>query len=233
MKVDKILEYQKLDSQLFKIEKQLKDNENKKVASTMHENMKNAQTRSLKLEEKAGTILAEIEKVKKQFKVQEDKMNEFMAKDLSKMSKEEVKKVSILKDKLAQNLAILEKNLSALAENVNAVLADFNNTIKVFNTSKDKYLESKSKFDEDVKSVENEKQKIADELKKLEKNVDSKMMESYLKRRKENIFPVVVPLKGNCCGGCHIELAYANLSTLDNDGVLSCEHCHRLIYREE
>ena len=67
MNLEKILEYQKLDSQLYKIEKQVRDSESKKNASQMHENMKNAQERSLKLEEKAGAILAEIEKVKQQY----------------------------------------------------------------------------------------------------------------------------------------------------------------------
>ena len=40
-----ILEYQKLDSNLFKLEKELKDNSNRKTAEQMAENIKNAQAR--------------------------------------------------------------------------------------------------------------------------------------------------------------------------------------------
>ena len=99
MEISKILEYQTLDSELFKIEKQLRENKNKQQANQMHENMKNAQLKSVKLEEKAGSLLNEIEKVKKQFKIQEDKMNEFMEKDLTKLSKEELEKLQdICKD---------------------------------------------------------------------------------------------------------------------------------------
>ena len=43
MDLSKILEYQKLDGQLVKIERQIKNNENKKTANKMHENMKEAQ----------------------------------------------------------------------------------------------------------------------------------------------------------------------------------------------
>ncbi len=226
-----ILEYQKLDGELFKIERQLKSNENKVMANKMHESMKDAQNRSYKLEEKAGALLGEIEKVKKQFKTQQDKMDEFMSKDLEKMSKEELDKLSVLKDKLAQNLAILERNLTSLAENVNATLADFNKTIKTFNTCKEQYAKSKAAYDNDVKSVEDKKNEIENDLKKLAKSLDGKLFEAYQKRRKENIFPVVVPIINNSCGGCHIELPYANISKLEDDGILTCEHCHRIIYK--
>ncbi len=231
MEITKILEYQTLDSELFKIEKQLRENKNKQQANQMHENMKNAQLKSIKLEDKAGSLLAEIDKVKKQFKIQEDKMNEFMSKDLTKLSKEELDKLSILKDKLSQNLNILDKNLTSLAESVNAVLSDFNKTIKVFNSSKEQFAKCKAEYDNDVKKVEGVKNEISNKLKALAKNIDNKIMEAYLKRRKENIFPVVVPLKGNLCGGCHMELPYATISMLDSEGILTCEHCRRIIYK--
>ena len=231
MKVEKMLEYQKLDSEMFKIERQLKENRNRQTATQMHESMKNAQARSVKLEERAGTLLAEIDKVKKQFQVQEDKMQEFLQKDLSKMSKEEIEHLSLLKNKLAQNLQILEKNLATLAESVNAVLADFNKTIKTFNFAKDEFAKSKSAYDADIKAVEGQKAEIEKRLNNIAKECDSKLLESYLKRRRENVFPVIVSLKGNSCGGCHVELPYASIAKLNEAGVLVCEHCRRIIYK--
>ena len=232
MDLSKILEYQKLDGQLVKIERQIKNNENKKTANKMHENMKEAQNKSVKLEEKAGQLLAEIDKVKKQFKVQEDKMKEFTSKDLSSLSKEEIDKLSGLKDKLAQNLNILDRNLTALAESVNAVLSDFNKTIKIFNSCKEQFAKSKSAYENEVKAVEESKKELQDKLATLAKGIDAKVMDAYNKRRKENIFPIVVPIVNNSCGGCHIELPYANISKLENDGILTCEHCHRIIYKQ-
>ena len=230
MDLKNILDYQALDSELFKIERELRENQNKKTASTMHESMKEAQGRSIKLEEKAGSLLAEIEKVKNQFKLQQDKMDEFMSKDLEKLSKEELEKLSSLKDKLAQNLVILERNLTSLAENVNAVLSDFNKTIKTFNSCKEQYAKNKSAYEQDLKAVESQKSEITKKLETLSKGIEPRILEAYQKRRKENIFPVVVPLNNNSCGGCHIELPYANISKLQDEGILTCEHCHRLIY---
>lgn len=232
MNIQPILEYQKLDSELFKIEKGLRESKSKSVASQMFESMKQAQGRSHKLEEKAGSVIEEIEKIKKQFQIQENKLRELEEKDFESISKEEIEKMGVVKDKLAQNLAILEKNLTALAENANGVLADFNKTIKIFNSCKENYTQCKAQYDKEVEGVEAEKQKIIDKLNTLSKEINPKVMESYAKRRKENIFPVVVPLKGNCCGGCHMELPYAQISVLEREGLFSCEHCRRLIYKD-
>lgn len=231
MNIQPILDYQKLDSDLFKIEKSIRESNNKTIAGQMYDNMKKAQEQSHKLEEKAGGVLAEIEKIKKQFKVQQDKLEELENKNVDSISKEELEKMAIVKDKLAQNLAILEKNLTSLAESVNGVLSEFNKTIKNFNSCKEKYAQCKAEYDKEVESAENDKKTISTKLASLSKEIDAKIMDAYAKRRKENIFPVVVPLKGNCCGGCHMELPYAQISVLEREGVFSCEHCHRLIYK--
>ena len=231
MKVEKILEYQNLDRDMYAIEKKLKENENKKKANELYDNMKNAQARSYKLEEKASSILSELEKVKKQYQIQEDKMKEFLSKELEGLSKDEVVRLSQLKDKLNQNIQILEKNLASLAESMNAVLSEFNKSVKIINTSKEQYAKHKEAYDEDVKQTDCEKAKIADKLKALSVDIDPKIMEAYTKRRRENVFPVVVPLKGNSCGGCHMELPFANLTKLNEEGILSCEHCRRIIYK--
>ena len=231
MDISKILEYQKLDSKLYSIERDIRNSEHKKKANTMYENMRNAQTKSVKLEQRAGALIAEIDKVKKQLKTQNDKLNEFISKDLTKMTKEELDSLEGLKNKLSQNLNILEKNLTTLAENVNSVLADFNKTIKVFNSSKDEYGKAKQSYDNHIKSVEQEKSEVEKKLKTLEKNIDGKLLEAYKKRRGENIFPIVVTLNGNSCGGCHVELPFANITKLDSEGILICEHCRRIIYK--
>ena len=160
MKVENILEYQKLDVELYKIEKQINENPNKKMAEQLHENMRVAQARSVKLEEKAKELLNEIDKVKKQCKIQEDKLNEFLSMNVEKMSKTDVEKLSNLKDKLNQNLTILEKNLTTLAENMNAVLADFNKTIKTFNNARDEYAKRKNAYETEIKKIEKDKLEI-------------------------------------------------------------------------
>ena len=118
MDITKILDYQKLDSELFKLEKSLKENQNKKLAFSLQDSAKKAQERSSQLENRAESLVKEIETVQKQYEIQSAKMKEIFAKDVDKLSKEEVEQLLSLKDKLAQNLVILDKNMTKLAEKI-------------------------------------------------------------------------------------------------------------------
>lgn len=230
MDIQKILEYQKVDSELFKIEKSLRENANKKLATDMSASAKQAQLASFNLENKAAALLKEIDIIKNQFNLQNDKMKEVLSKNVDNLSKEEVDSLLVLKDKLSQNLNILDKNLTKLAENVNSVLAEFNKTIKNYNLAKDKYAQSKAAYDKDIEAVEPVRKQLVSKLASLEKGIDAKTMESYKKRRQDNRFPVYVPLQGNNCGYCHMELPTAEIINLKNSGIHSCEHCRRIIY---
>ena len=230
MEINKILEYQTLDSELFKIEKSLRDNQDKKMASQMQNNAKIAQERSFKLDEKAKELEKEYQNAKNQYQVQKKKMDEIFEKDVDKLSKDEVEKLEKLKDKLAQNLSILERNFAKIAENMSALLSEFNKTKNAFQMAKEQFARSKQNFDKAQSEALPKQQELNKKLASLEKGIDAKIIEAYKKRRAENIFPVVVNLAGNCCGGCRVELSMANISKLKEDGILTCEHCHRIIY---
>ena len=230
MEINKILEYQTLDSELFKLEKSLRENADKKTASQMQNNAKIAQERSYKLDEKAKELQKEYYNAKNQYAIQKKKMDEIFAKDMDKLSNEEVDKLIKLQEKLSQNLSILERSFAKLAENMNALLSDFNKTKNAFQMAKEQFALAKQKFDKAQNDAMPKKQELAKKLSALEKGIDNKIIEAYKKRRAENIFPVVVSLAGNCCGGCRMELSVANLSKLKEDGILTCEHCHRIIY---
>jgi len=230
MEINKILEYQTLDSELFKLEKSLRENADKKTASQMQNNAKIAQERSYKLDEKAKELQKEYYNAKNQYAIQKKKMDEIFAKDMDKLSNEEVDKLIKLQEKLSQNLSILERSFAKLAENMNALLSDFNKTKNAFQMAKEQFALSKQKFDKAQNDAMPKKQELAKKLSALEKGIDNKIIEAYKKRRAENIFPVVVSLAGNCCGGCRMELSVANLSKLKEEGILTCEHCHRIIY---
>lgn len=230
MEINKILEYQTLDSELFKLEKSLRENADKKTASQMQNNAKIAQERSYKLDEKAKELQKEYYNAKNQYAIQKKKMDEIFAKDMDKLSNEEVDKLIKLQEKLSQNLSILERSFAKLAENMNALLSEFNKTKNAFQMAKEQFALSKQKFDKAQNDAMPKKQELAKKLSALEKGIDNKIIEAYKKRRAENIFPVVVSLAGNCCGGCRMELSVANLSKLKEEGILTCEHCHRIIY---
>lgn len=232
MDLKTILQYQKKDAELIKLEKQLNSNENKKIYTQMISVVKDAQNKSNELEKKAGDLIADYEQLKKSYQENVAYANKIGAKDLDKLNLSDIETMEEIAQTILTNLSILEKKLLAQAEKVNAVLTDFEQTKKRYTVAKEKYNKHKSLFDAESESLSPEIKTKTAELKELEKNVDSAIIAKYNQRRQDKIFPVLVPCIDKACGGCRMELPSASLNALKNNGYLECEHCRRIIYFE-
>lgn len=230
MDIAKIIEYQKLDTELFKIEKATRDDINRKNANEMQKRAQDAQKRSVELEEKAKTLNDQIEKIKVQFQAQTKMLNGILNKDVDNLEVEELEKLAGNKEKLIQNSNFLDKNLTKLAESVKAVIDEYQKASKVYQDARNKYNENKTAFDKTMAEIQPKKKEIQDKLALAEKGISKETLEKYKRLRTDNIFPVFVPLRGNSCGGCNMELPIAQVSRLKENGTLQCEHCHRIIY---
>lgn len=230
MDIAKIIEYQKTDAELFKIEKATRENPNRKIASDMQKRASDAQKRSIDLEDKAKVLNDQIATIKKQFEAQNKMLNQVVNKDVDNLEAGEVDKLIELKDKLAQNSNFLDKNLTRLAENVKMVIDEYQKATKIYQDARVKYNESKAAYDKTMAEIEPKKKELEDKLVSAEKGISKETIEKYKRLRADNIFPVFVPLRNNSCGGCNMELPVAQISKLKENGTLQCEHCHRIIY---
>lgn len=231
MNIESLLEYQKLDSELFKVEQKLLESPYRKKATELANIAKKAQLRSTELETEAEKLLNEISDIKEKYNLNKSKADDMLGSDVENMSMEDVEKSLTLKGKVASNLNILEKMLQKSAEKINAILSEFNKAKKSYDEARKQYDVCKQKVEEEKKQYEPEKERIKKDLEKLEKNVDATLMAEYKKRRNDNIFPVVVPLEGSFCGRCRVEQSKVAISRLKENGVITCEHCKRFIYK--
>ncbi len=233
MDLTQLLHYQEEDAKLFSIEQKLVSSPHKKRANELAGLAKKAQVKSTELENEANNILKEIEDLKNNFAQSKKSLDGLLKKDLDKFSEEELDASSTLKGKILNNLNSLEKMLQKSAEKINNVLSEYNKTKKMYDNARVQFEDCKRKMQEESTILEPEKEKLQKKLVELEKNVDKKLMEEYKKRRNDNIFPVVVPLEGkNFCGRCRMELPMVAISRINETGVITCEHCKRLIYKK-
>lgn len=233
MDLTNLLKYQELDEKLYQVEQKLKNSPAKKRASELSKVAKNAQVKSNELEEEATKALKEIEDVKEKFEQNRKSLQTLVSKELDNLSMEELDKMSSLKQKILSNLNFLEKHLQKLAELINRILIDFNKTKKMYDTARVQFMECKTKIDEETKTLEPEKARLEKELEDLSKSVEKNLLSEYKKRRNDNIFPVIVPLEGtNFCGRCRMELPMVAISRIKDVGVITCEHCKRLVYKK-
>lgn len=230
MDLKKLLEYQKQDSELIKLERQLYNNEDRKIFNQMINVVKDAQNKSALLEKQAGDLITVYNNLKQTFDDNIKSANIIGNKNIEDASPEDIENIQKIATDIVNNLSILEKKLLQQAERVNSVLIEFEKTRNNYNLARDKYNKHKELYDAESQKIEPvlaEKQK---EIKKLEQGIEPSVLAKYKQRRSDRIFPVFVPCVDKACGGCRMELPSASLSTLKNNGVLECEHCRRIIY---
>ena len=230
MEISKILQYQKIDGELFKIEKMLKNSQNRKLANELYKKANDAQNRSVELENQAKELLVRVKTIREQFDLQNKMLSQVKSKDISKLSEKEIENMITLKDRLLQNSNFLDKNLTRLAENVKQVIDEYQKASKIYNDARTKYNDCKVAYDKEMAEIEPKKKEIEAKLAQEEKDIAKEDLEKYKRLRADNIFPIYVPLRDNHCGGCNIELPVAVVSRIKETGALQCEHCHRIIY---
>lgn len=230
MEIKKLVEYQKVDAKLFELQKNLNKSPNKEKCAQLSSAAKDSQQKSIKLEEQASTVSAELSQLVKQADQIKKRIKSFISKDVEKMSGEDLDVNITQKDALSQELSAIDKKATKLAETVNSILTEFNKTIQIYNMAKSKYVQAKAAYDKEIAEISPKMQALETELKAIEKNIDPSSIEEYKKRRSDKTFPVLVPLSGRACGGCHMEMPISSIAKLEEKGYLVCENCRRIIY---
>ena len=230
MDLNKILDYQKKDAELIKLERALYSNDNKKISNQMINVVKETQNQSSMLENQAQEIIRSYNSLKKTYEENAKTANLIANKNLDSISEEEITAIESVAQKIANNLVILEKKLVTSAERVRDILSNFDMTKKKYNLAKEKFNKHKALFDEDEKKLKPQIDEKTVEVKSLEAGIDIELLAKYKQKRQDRIYTVFVPCIDKDCGGCRMELPSASLATLKNNGVLECEHCRRIIY---
>lgn len=74
--------------------------------------------------------------------------------------------------------------------------------------------------------------KLANKIKALTAEIDDKLLELYKKKAQKISFNVLVPLKGEKCGGCYIDVSKMLLAELKHGkaSLVNCENCGRMLF---
>ena len=80
------------------------------------------------------------------------------------------------------------------------------------------------------------KKRIAEikaKMKDLESQIEERFVSFYKRMRQSQKGALVVPLQGTNCGGCFNDIPYGLLQKMDDNGIIDCPHCGRLIYKHQ
>lgn len=229
-----MLEYQTLDSELTRIERDLRKNDNflkrrqyKALSQECEDNLTKLDARALDLanqlaqaREAMGKITAVIDEHFKEIGTLEDvdelnymnkKLNEQIA-ELTNLDKE-IKRIIKEGEEISKSFEELSGKLPRLVAGYNKCNEEFN------------------KAAAEVKPRVRELQLKQAELKKM---IDSSLFDIYKRITDGGVRPAFVPLRdGTRCGGCQMEMPKAVVDTqMAGKSYMRCEHCGRIIYKE-
>jgi len=227
-----LLAYQVEDAKLREIEKKLSESIERKKAMSAKKYLEGVEESVSKLDVRADELMAtyksateEQVKLKEQETAIVDALN----------TVEDAKEVAYLikkADELIAKIKTLGTKASKILEEIQNVIKEYNNIKATTKAAQLQYKENAEKYSALKESVKDEKLAVESKLEELKAKVEPSLMERYLKKRANKIYPVLYELRGNVCGACNMELSMAELNKLKNGEVIDCEQCGRLIYQK-
>jgi predicted nucleic acid-binding Zn-ribbon protein len=231
--LNKLLEYQKVDSKLVKIEKDLENSASKGTVNNMVRLVREAQNHLIQIERSAGDLIAEYKRLVDVYEKEKKCVAELKDKEIKEMNAFELREENNFVTKQIGDVVGLKKSITALSKKIIQKLNEFEKTRQQGVESKKKYDDSIAKYNEFASKQNDNIRKVKQELFELEKDIDPVYIEKYKKMRDEHKYPILVPLLNNSCGICAVQVPNARLDILKKQHMIECENCHRIIYLPE
>lgn len=231
--IEALLKYQETDKKLRAIELELSGSDERKKAISAKKYLDGVEESVAKLETRATELYAAFNSATAELEKMREQENEF--KNALENSADESAANYLMKktDEILAKVKQLSQEVAKINAEIQAVLKDYAAIKATTKTAQAQYAEFGKKYNELKNSKKAEMESIEKQLIELRKDVDPALMEKYLKKRAEKIFPIVFEIKDNVCGACNMELSMAELSKLKNGAITECEQCRRLLYKSQ
>ena len=230
-----MLQYQSLDSELNRIERDLRKNDNfvkrkqyKALSQECEDNLGKLDARAADLRTQLAIARQSVEKITAEI--------EEHAKEIHDI--EDVDELNYMNKKLNEQLDLL----SSVDKEIKRILREGEEIAKSFdeiNVKLPKIVAAYKKANEDFNKATDEVKPRVNELRQqqaeLKKVIAPSLFDAYKKVSESGVRPVFVPLRdGVRCGGCQMEMPKAVVDAqFAGKSFVRCEHCGRVIYKED
>lgn len=230
-----MLQYQSIDGELNRIERDLRKNENfvkrkqfKALSQECEENLGKLDAKAAELRSQLAQAKQSMEKITREIEEHAKEINDI----------EDVDELNYMNKKLNEQVELL----SAVEKDVKRILREGEEIAKSFdeiNAKLPKLIGAYKKANEDFTKAAEEVKPRVNELRakqnELKKVIDGSLFEIYKKVSDGGVRPVFVPLRdGARCGGCQMEMPKAVVDAqFTGKSFMRCEHCGRVIYKED
>lgn len=227
-----ILQYQEVDTKLYKIEREIAGCEERKEYVKVKKFLETAPEKLDSLDVKAAALKTQAEDLAKKYASTEETLKDFENLDELVNGGADIAFYKKKAQSIVDQLKKLKAEISVLATNIKETDAEYQKLKKQVISAQKQYGEVSEKYKAVKAAREDERKAIEAELAKIAKEISADMMEVYQTKRKERVFPVVGQLMGNRCPYCSMEPPIAARNKLTGGGTIECDNCHRIIFGE-
>ncbi len=228
-----LLQYQTCDSELNRIERDLRKNQyfikRKEVKATLQK----SEEYLSRLNQKTADLRNQLAIASQSLQKIEDVIEEHTKEITDIEDQDELNYMSKKLDEQISQLAAVEREIKQILAEADDVEKNFDNVSKSqIPHLAAEYNKCNVEFDKATQEVKPRVMELRKQQAELKKSIDPSLFEKY-KKLSEQVHPVFVPLEnGNRCGGCRMEMPAAQVAAklVDKD-YLVCEHCGRIIYK--
>ena len=225
-----ILNYQEIDTKLYKLERELAACDERKEYVKLKKFLETAPEKLDALEVKAVALKTEAVEISKKYVKTEETLKDFEHLDELVTNGADITFYQKKAQAILEQLRKLKVDLNTLTENIKTTDAEYQKLKKQVIAVQKQYPEAADKYKAVKTSKDAERKDIETQLAKLEKDIDKELLETYNNKRKERIFPVVGELTGNRCPFCSMEPPLAARNKLTGGATIECDNYHRLIF---
>lgn len=230
-----MLQYQSVDGELNRIEKELRKNENflkrrqyKALSQECEENIAKLDARAADLRVQLATAQQSMKKI--------TAVIEEHSKEIGTL--EDVDELNYMSKKLNEQMDLLV----AVDKDIKRILREGEEISKSFDELKAKlprlvagYNKCNEEFAKATAEVEPRVRELRQSKLELKKVIEPSLFDIYSKVSEGGLHPVFVPLQEGCrCGGCRMEMPKAVVDAqMAGKSYMRCEHCGRIIYKQD
>ena len=185
--LDKILEYQTLDTQIKAIELELSSTEERKRTRALLQFLKETEEKLKKMEQYVSEIAFKYNSYKEQYDTNSNLLKEYTDAVNNVMDEDELNYIRKKYEDLVHIIANLEKEIVAIMQEANNVSKQFDECRAKLPSAKKQLEEAKKKFEEIRKQKEPEISAIQSKQSELEKVIPKEVLTLYKELRDQKI----------------------------------------------
>ena len=231
--IQELIQYQEIDRKLRKIEVSLANSEERKAVLERKKYLTGVEDSATMHEKKAEDLLARYQKLKSSYEALVKTVEEYTKLSETLEGEDEIEYFERKVNQVMDSLHAIEGELVAVTKEMEETGKSFAELRKNFTKAREGFKAYRAKYDALKATRAPEVEAINAELAEAAKSVDPEILEKYKRKRKDKIFPVLVPMKADSCGGCSMQIPLNQMNRLKKEGHIECENCHRVIYLEE